>query len=92
MHMIGEILGYLAIGLAAGWLASVLVKGRGLGVGGDILVGIVGAVVGGLIFNALGIAAAGTIGSFVSAVIGAVILLLIVRAFQPSGTVGRDLP
>lgn len=86
------ILGLLLIGLAAGWLASVLVRGRGLGVGGDILVGIVGAVVGGLVFDALGIAAAGTIGSFVSAVVGAVLLLLVVRAFQPSTPVTRDIP
>lgn len=76
-----SILGWIILGGLAGWLASLLVRGTGLGLLGDILVGIVGAFIGGIIVSALG----GTgitgfnIWTFVVAVIGAVILLLIVR-------------
>ncbi|HLZ22404.1 MAG TPA: GlsB/YeaQ/YmgE family stress response membrane protein [Ktedonobacterales bacterium] len=78
-----SILGWIILGGLAGWLASILVRGTGLGIVADILVGIVGAFIGGIIVGALG----GTgvsgfnIWSFVVAVIGAVVLLLIVRLF-----------
>lgn len=77
-----NILGFLLIGLLSGWLASMIVRGRGLGLGGDIVVGIVGALIGGLVFNALGIATFGTLGSLLTAVVGAVLLLLIVNALS----------
>jgi uncharacterized membrane protein YeaQ/YmgE (transglycosylase-associated protein family) len=64
----------------AGLLASLLVRGTGLGLIGDILVGIVGAFLGGFIFNLLG--HAGVTGfnvySLVVAFVGAVVLLVIV--------------
>ncbi len=66
---------WIIVGGLAGWLASVLVQGRGLGVLGDILVGIVGAVIGGLIFGGTG----STLMSFVVALIGAIILLAIIK-------------
>ncbi len=72
---------WLAIGLIAGWLASAVVGG-GYGVVGDIVVGIVGAFLGGWLFRALGIAspAGGLVGTTIVAFIGAVVLLLILRA------------
>ena len=77
------ILAWIVIGALAGWLASLLVRGGGLGIVGDIVVGIVGAVLGGLIMSAFG--GAGVTGfnlySFFVAVVGAVVLLLIVRMF-----------
>lgn len=78
-----SILGWIILGGLAGWLASVLVRGTGLGILADILVGIVGAFIGGIIVSALG--GSGVTGfnlwSFIVAVIGAVVLLLIVRLF-----------
>ncbi|MGH2516829.1 MAG: GlsB/YeaQ/YmgE family stress response membrane protein [Ktedonobacterales bacterium] len=75
------ILAWIVLGGLAGWLASVLVRGTGLGILADILIGIVGAFIGGFIVSALG--GTGVTGfnlwSFVVAVIGAVVLLLIVR-------------
>jgi uncharacterized membrane protein YeaQ/YmgE (transglycosylase-associated protein family) len=74
---------WLVLGGLAGWLASVLVRGTGLGILGDIIVGIVGGFLGGFIVSLFG----GTgitgfnIWSFIVAVIGAVALLLIVRLF-----------
>lgn len=77
-------LGFLLIGLIAGWLAGVLVRGRGYGVVVDILLGIVGAVIGGFLFSLLGFQTTGTIGSLVTALVGAVVLLAIVKALHKS--------
>ena len=72
----------IVIGILAGWLAGQIVKGRGMGVGIDLLVGIVGSVLGGWIFGLLGLAAYGLIGRLTMAVVGAVILLLLIRALK----------
>jgi uncharacterized membrane protein YeaQ/YmgE (transglycosylase-associated protein family) len=76
------ILAWIIIGGIAGWLAGLVVQGTGLGVLGDIIVGIVGAFIGGLIVTLFG--GTGFTGfnlwSLIVAFIGAVVLLLIVRA------------
>ena len=71
---------WVAIGLIAGWLASALVGG-GMGVVGDIVVGIVGAFVGGFLFRALGVHAPfhGFAATTFVAFVGAVVLLLLLR-------------
>ena len=46
---------FLAVGGAAGWLASYLMRGKGFGLLGNILVGVVGSVVGGFVFAFMGI-------------------------------------
>ncbi len=75
------LLGWLLLGLIAGFLASVVMRGGGYGLIGDIIVGIIGAFIGGFIFSYLmpG-SSAGLIGSIVVAFIGAVILIAILRA------------
>ena len=74
---------WLVVGLIAGWLAGVVMKGGGYGVVIDIVLGIVGAVVGGWIFSALGVGAgAGLVGSIVVAFIGAVILVALTRMLK----------
>jgi len=73
---------FLAIGAVAGWLAGTLVKGGGFGLIGDIIVGIIGAIIGGWVFGLLGIAAGGLLGAIVTATIGAILLLVIVRAIK----------
>lgn len=78
---------WIIIGGLAGWLASLLVRGSGSGVILDIVVGIVGAFIGGLIVQLFG--GSGFTGfniwSFIVAFIGAVILLLIVRLVTGRG-------
>lgn len=71
---------WMAIGLIAGWLASAVVGG-GYGVVGDIVVGIVGAFLGGLLFRSTGTAApfGGLAGTIFIAFIGAIVLLLLLR-------------
>ncbi len=77
------LLWFLIIGLVAGWLAGMLVKGGGFGLIGDLVVGVVGAFLGGFLFGALGISGGGGfIGSLVVATIGAVVLLFIVRLIK----------
>jgi uncharacterized membrane protein YeaQ/YmgE (transglycosylase-associated protein family) len=63
---------FIAIGAIAGWLAGILMKGRGFGLLGNIIIGIVGAIAGGLLFGLLGL-----IGSIVTAIIGAALLLFL---------------
>jgi len=74
---------WVVIGLIAGWLASAVVGG-GFGLIGDIVVGVVGAFVGGLIFNALdlGTPFGGMAGTIFVAFIGAIVLLLALRLIR----------
>jgi uncharacterized membrane protein YeaQ/YmgE (transglycosylase-associated protein family) len=72
----------IVIGILAGWIAGHIVKGRGMGLAIDLLVGIVGAVLGGWIFSLIGLAAYGLIGRLVMAVVGACLLLLLVRVLK----------
>ena len=78
-----ELLWFILIGLAAGWLAGKLVRGGGFGVIGDIIVGLIGAVIGGYLFRALGVyAIGGLLGRLIVATIGAVILIFLVRLIK----------
>ena len=80
---------WIAIGLIAGWLASAVVGG-GFGLVGDIVVGVVGAFLGGYIFRALGVRApfGGIPGTIFVAFIGAIVLLLLLRLLR-RGTARR---
>lgn len=73
---------FLGIGAVAGWLAGLLMKGGGFGLLGNIVVGVIGAVIGGYLFSALGITAGGIIGSIITATVGAVLLLFVVRILK----------
>ncbi len=78
-----SILVWALIGLVAGFLASRVMTGHGLGLVGDIVVGIVGAIAGGFLARYLGVTTAATSHSIVAEIIiaflGAVILLAILR-------------
>jgi uncharacterized membrane protein YeaQ/YmgE (transglycosylase-associated protein family) len=71
---------FLVVGIVAGWLAGVLVKGGGFGVIGDLIVGVIGAFLGGFLFSTFGASTGGgLLGSIIVATVGAVVLLFIVR-------------
>jgi uncharacterized membrane protein YeaQ/YmgE (transglycosylase-associated protein family) len=71
---------WLVVGAVAGWLAGVIVKGGGFGLLGDIVVGIVGAFIGGWLLPKLGVhIATGLVGVIAAATVGAVVLLLVLR-------------
>jgi len=70
------------IGLVAGWLAGVLVKGGGFGVLGDIVVGVLGAVIGGYLFGVMGIGGSGLLGEILVATVGAILLIFVLRLIR----------
>jgi len=82
-----SILAWLVLGLIAGFIASKIVNRTGRGIVLDILLGVVGALIGGSLFNALG--GVGVTGfnlwSLFVAVIGAVLVLVIYHAVTRSG-------
>jgi uncharacterized membrane protein YeaQ/YmgE (transglycosylase-associated protein family) len=73
-----SLIGFLIIGLLAGWIAGKLIRGGGFGLIGNLIVGIIGAFVGGFVFDFLGVQTGGTIGSLITAVIGAAMLLFLI--------------
>jgi len=76
------LLGWLVIGLLAGWLAGKIARGRGFGCIGDIVLGLIGSVIGGWIFTKLGIVHGNTfLFSLAAATVGAVILVSIAHLF-----------
>src|SRR5579875_910942 len=81
----GSIIAWIVVGLIAGFLASLIMRGGGYGIIGDIIVGIVGAFIGGLIADLLFPSATfGFWGSIVVAIVGAIILIAILRAIAGS--------
>jgi uncharacterized membrane protein YeaQ/YmgE (transglycosylase-associated protein family) len=76
------LLWWIFLGLVAGWLAGKLSRGRGFGCIGDVLLGLIGSVVGGWIFTKLGIVHANTfLLSLAAATVGAVVLVAIGHLF-----------
>jgi uncharacterized membrane protein YeaQ/YmgE (transglycosylase-associated protein family) len=80
------LIGWIIIGLIAGWLAGTLSRGRGFGCIVDVILGLIGAVIGGWIFSKLGITTFGFLGSLAAATLGAILLVTIARLFAG----GRD--
>jgi uncharacterized membrane protein YeaQ/YmgE (transglycosylase-associated protein family) len=80
--MLGGLLWWAIVGLIAGFLAGKVMKGGGIGVLMDIVIGIIGALIGGWVFGLLGISAGGLIGSIIVAFVGACILLWLVRLIK----------
>jgi uncharacterized membrane protein YeaQ/YmgE (transglycosylase-associated protein family) len=78
-----QILWFLLIGAMAGWLAGLLTKGQGFGVLGNVVVGVVGAVIGGHIEQFLGVAVGhGFVSSLMTAIAGALVLLFIINLIR----------
>jgi uncharacterized membrane protein YeaQ/YmgE (transglycosylase-associated protein family) len=75
-----DFLWFLLIGLAAGWLASQIMKGGGSGLVGDLLMGVIGSILGGFLFGLLGLSATGLLGSLITATVGAIVLIAGLRA------------
>jgi uncharacterized membrane protein YeaQ/YmgE (transglycosylase-associated protein family) len=72
---------WIVVGLLAGWIAGTITRGRGFGCVVNILLGLIGAVLGGWIFTRLGVVALGFLGSLAAATVGAVLLVAIARLF-----------
>jgi uncharacterized membrane protein YeaQ/YmgE (transglycosylase-associated protein family) len=80
------ILVILFVGLVAGWLAGKIVRGAGFGIIGDIVIGILGALIASLLFPKLGIhLGSGLVSEIIYSALGAIILLLVVRLVRTGG-------
>jgi len=79
--MPGNLLYWLIIGGIAGWLTGHFMKGRGYGVVGDIVIGLIGGVIGGWLMGSTG-RTGGIISDIVVAFIGAVILVFVARTVR----------
>ncbi len=85
MAQLEHLISFLVLGLIAGFLASMIVNKSGEGMIGDIILGIIGAVVGGEIASLLGLGGGGLIWSILVATGGAVIVLIIYHAIVGKG-------
>lgn len=79
--MFPSLLGWIVIGIIAGWLTGKLMRGAGYGILMDLILGLIGAVIGGWIFGLLGIFSYGFLGSLAAATVGAIVLVAIARLF-----------
>jgi uncharacterized membrane protein YeaQ/YmgE (transglycosylase-associated protein family) len=84
---IGGLIVWLIVGAIAGYLASKVLTGKGMGILWDIVVGILGAFVGGFLAGLVGISASNILVEIVIAFVGAVILLVVFRAVTSRGKV-----
>ena len=80
----GGIIAWIIVGLIAGWAASSVSRGHGYGLIGDIVVGLIGALIGGFLAGFFIHGSVGLIGSIIIAFIGALILLAVLRMFGRS--------
>ncbi len=66
---------YLLLGLVAGWIANLIVKGGSAGLLLNLIVGVIGSLLGGWLFALIGLVPTGTLGSLVTAIIGSIVFL-----------------
>jgi len=73
----------IVLGILAGWLAGKLMKGKGFGLIGDLIVGVIGSFLGSWLFGLLHISIGpGLLGMFITAVVGAVVLVFVLRLIK----------
>ena len=80
-----DFLWFILIGIAAGFLAGQIMKGGGFGLIGDLVVGVIGALLGGFLFSKLGISLGGLpvlVGELIVATVGAIVLIAILRLIK----------
>jgi len=73
---------WIISGIVAGWLAGLVVRGRGFGLIGDLVVGLLGGLIGGWLAGLVGIAATGWLGEILVAALGGVVLVAVVRTLR----------
>lgn len=79
----GGVISWILVGLIAGWLAGVVMKGSGYGVLRDIIIGLIGSLIGGFVSGFFIQGSAGFFGSILVSLLGACLLIAAVRAISP---------
>ncbi len=82
MGIVAGLIIAVVIGALVGWIASLIVKGSGSGFWMDVVIGIAGSLIANILLPMIGVGLSGAVGSFLAAIIGAVILLLVVRLIR----------
>jgi uncharacterized membrane protein YeaQ/YmgE (transglycosylase-associated protein family) len=77
-----QILIWIISGIIAGWLAGLLVRGGGFGLIGDLIIGLLGGIIGGWLAGLFGLQAVSWLGNIITAALGGVILVVIVRILR----------
>lgn len=80
--MIAGFLWAILVGLIAGWLAGKVMKGGGYGILTDIVIGIVGGIIGRFVFGLLGLSYTNLLGSIIVSFVGAMILIWLARKLK----------
>lgn len=70
---------FLVIGLLAGWISGLVTKGRGFGLAGNLIVGVIGAFLGGFCFGLVGLSAHSFVGQLLFAIAGALLFSYLLR-------------
>lgn len=70
---------FLVIGLLAGWISGLVTKGRGFGLAGSLIVGVIGAFLGGFCFGLVGLSAHSFVGQLLFAIAGALLFSYLLR-------------
>lgn len=79
---LGNLILFLLIGTAAGWIAAKAMRGTSFGLTGNLVIGAIGSLLGGHLFQLLGLSTGGLIGSLVTAVVGAIVLIFVVGVLK----------
>jgi len=87
--VIANLVVWLIVGLIAGYLASKVLRGKGMGLPMDVVVGLLGAMLGGFLAGIAGISFGGFLSEVIVAFVGAILLLLAVRLVLPGGRFSR---
>lgn len=80
--MSADFVWFLLIGLLAGWLASQIMSGNNASLVTDLILGVIGALLGGFLFRLLNIPAGGLLRNLITATIGAMILIALLRSMK----------
>ena len=73
---------WIISGILAGWLAGLFIKGRGFGLIGDLVIGLLGGFIGGWLAGLFGLQAVSWLGNIITAALGGVVLVVIVRVLR----------
>ena len=73
---------WIITGIIAGWLTGLIIKGKGFGLVGDLIIGLLGGVVGGWLANYFGLLVFGWVGHVITAAVGGIVLVSIVRVLR----------
>jgi len=77
-----QILIWIVVGIIAGWLTGLVMKGKSYGLVGDLIIGLLGGIIGGWLFGLLGLAPTSWLGQILVSFVGGVVLVALVRLLR----------